>query len=225
VVLTRKGAHHLRQGQCEIVHRDAVKHTASSSLVDKANYRHFMAKEIRQSSRKWFGHTLARYVDMATDSGAAGATAVRFQEYPADRDRRLRHPSYAAFVANTGSSGWRACPSSVDVDSEFRYASRRCAWRSGDFHFAIRRDATRWRRCGYAKSQGAHTLSVVTVATSTIGGKGPCADLVGPVEIGVGLDESVQPASLMVLASLAVAAGQGARRIVRETRPSWCMAS
>src|SRR6266581_3562066 len=65
VVLTRKGAT-IYDKDNAIVQRDAIKHTASSSLVDKANYRHFMAKEIHEQPEV-VGHTLARYVDMATE--------------------------------------------------------------------------------------------------------------------------------------------------------------
>src|SRR5213076_2273897 len=65
VVLTRKGATIFDKDNAA-VQREMIKHTASSSLVDKANYRHFMAKEIHEQPEV-VGHTLARYVDMATD--------------------------------------------------------------------------------------------------------------------------------------------------------------
>src|SRR5487761_1789634 len=48
------------------VNREVLKSGASSFLVDKANYRHFMAKEIHEQPEV-VGHTLARYVDMATE--------------------------------------------------------------------------------------------------------------------------------------------------------------
>src|ERR1700756_3740750 len=44
VVLTRNSAV-IHDKNNAIVHREAVKHSAATSLVDKANYRHFMAKE------------------------------------------------------------------------------------------------------------------------------------------------------------------------------------
>src|SRR5204862_4042907 len=47
VVLTRKTAVIYDKNNA-IVHRDVIKHTATASLVDKANYRHFMAKEIHE---------------------------------------------------------------------------------------------------------------------------------------------------------------------------------
>ncbi|MET0969109.1 MAG: glutamine--fructose-6-phosphate aminotransferase, partial [Tardiphaga sp.] len=65
VVLTRKGAEvHNEDGK--IVKREVLKSGASSFMVDKANYRHFMAKEIHEQPEV-VGHTLARYVDMASE--------------------------------------------------------------------------------------------------------------------------------------------------------------
>src|SRR3977135_1330517 len=68
VVLTRKGATIYDKNNAA-VHRDAIRHSAATSLVDKANYRHFMAKEIHEQPEV-VGHTLARYVHMATESVA-----------------------------------------------------------------------------------------------------------------------------------------------------------
>src|SRR5258706_6865560 len=65
VVLTRNSAV-IHDKNNALAHRDAIKHTAATSLVDKANYRHFMAKEIHEQPEV-VGHTLARYVDMATE--------------------------------------------------------------------------------------------------------------------------------------------------------------
>src|SRR5215510_3784433 len=65
VVLTRKSAT-IYDKHDAIVHREATKHSAATALVDKANYRHFMAKEIHEQPEV-VGHTLARYVDMATE--------------------------------------------------------------------------------------------------------------------------------------------------------------
>ncbi|MGE5159083.1 MAG: isomerizing glutamine--fructose-6-phosphate transaminase, partial [Gemmatimonas sp.] len=65
VVLTRTGAT-IYDKDNAIVHRDPIRHTAATSLVDKANYRHFMAKEIHEQPEV-VGHTLARYVDMAAE--------------------------------------------------------------------------------------------------------------------------------------------------------------
>src|SRR6195952_4479493 len=58
VVLTRGGATIFDKNNAA-VHREPVKHSAATSLVDKANYRHFMAKEIHEQPEV-VGHTLAR---------------------------------------------------------------------------------------------------------------------------------------------------------------------
>src|SRR6202048_2789508 len=63
-VLTR-GVGGIYDAHGAVVNRDVLKSGASSFLVDKANYRHFMAKEIHEQPEV-VGHTLARYVDMAT---------------------------------------------------------------------------------------------------------------------------------------------------------------
>src|SRR5471032_860090 len=47
VVLTRNGATIYDKNNAA-VHRDAIKHSAATAMVDKANYRHFMAKEIHE---------------------------------------------------------------------------------------------------------------------------------------------------------------------------------
>src|SRR6202011_1570344 len=65
VVLTRNSAVIYDKNNA-VVHRDALKHVAATSLVDKANFRHFMAKEIHEHPEV-VGHALARYVDMATE--------------------------------------------------------------------------------------------------------------------------------------------------------------
>src|SRR6202790_1416601 len=48
------------------VERPVVKSLASALLVDKGNYRHFMAKEIHEQPEV-VSHTLARYLDMAAE--------------------------------------------------------------------------------------------------------------------------------------------------------------
>jgi glutamine---fructose-6-phosphate transaminase (isomerizing) len=48
------------------VKRPVIKTTASAFIVDKGNHRHFMAKEIHEQPEV-VGHTLAHYIDMATE--------------------------------------------------------------------------------------------------------------------------------------------------------------
>src|SRR5438445_7939230 len=62
VVLTRKGAKVSDAGGSP-VERTVQKSLASALLVDKGNYRHYMAKEIHEQPEV-VGHTLAHYLDM-----------------------------------------------------------------------------------------------------------------------------------------------------------------
>src|SRR6202047_5507159 len=65
VVLTRE-AGVIYDVHGAVVKREVLKSGVSSFLVDKANYRHFMAKEIHEQPEV-VGHTLARYIDLAPE--------------------------------------------------------------------------------------------------------------------------------------------------------------
>jgi glutamine---fructose-6-phosphate transaminase (isomerizing) len=208
VVLTRKGAT-IYDKDNSIVHRDVTRHTASSSLVDKANYRHFMAKEIHEQPEV-VGHTLARYVDMATER------VMLPLKLPFDFSAIQRisivacgTASYAGFVAKYWFERLGRVPVELDVASEFRY--REAPLRKGDLAIFISQSgetADTLAALRYAKSQGAHTLAVVNVPTSTIARESETVlpTLAGP-EIGVASTKAFT-CQLMVLAALAVAAGK-----------------
>ena len=148
----RKGCHHLRQGQRDRSSRRHQKHSASTLpklLVDKANYRHLQAGQAKSHERspEVVGHTLARYVDMATDRVMLPVKLppFDFRGYSAHFDHRLRYCELCAAALsplNTGSNGWRACRSNWMSPSEFRYRGGAVAQgRSRDlFHFAVGRD-------------------------------------------------------------------------------------
>src|SRR6202030_2115123 len=63
VVVRRDGAQ-VHDAPGRVVSRAVQKSNASALLVDKGNYRHFMAKEIHEQPEV-VGHTLAHYIDMA----------------------------------------------------------------------------------------------------------------------------------------------------------------
>src|SRR6201988_736534 len=208
VVLTRKGAT-IYDKHNAIVHRDAIKHTASTSLVDKANYRHFMAKEIHEQPEV-VGHTLARYVDMASERVKLPVTLpFDFKNIQRISITACGTASYAGYVAKYWFERLARVPVELDVASEFRY--REAPLRKGDLAIFISQSgetADTLAALRYAKSQGAHTLSVVNVATSTIARESETVlqTLAGP-EIGVASTKAFT-CQLMVLAALAVAAGK-----------------
>jgi glucosamine--fructose-6-phosphate aminotransferase (isomerizing) len=192
-----------------VVNRDVLKSGASSLLVDKANYRHFMAKEIHEQPEV-VGHTLARYIDMATER----VTMPLKLPFDFKDIRRVSivacgTASYAGFIAKYWFERLGRVPVEIDVASEFRY--RESPLRKGDLAIFISQSgetADTLAALRYAKTEGVHTLSVVNVPTSTIARESETVlpTLAGP-EIGVASTKAFT-CQLMVLAALAVAAGK-----------------
>src|SRR5580692_10756898 len=168
VVLTRSSAV-IHDKNNAIVRREALKHSAATSLVDKANYRHFMAKEIHEQPEV-VGHTLARYVDMATDRVALPSKLpFDFKDIQRISIVACGTASYAGFIAKYWFERLSRLPVELDVASEFRY--REAPLRKGDLAIFISQSgetADTLAALRYAKSQGVHTLSVVNVSNSTI---------------------------------------------------------
>src|SRR6201747_434053 len=208
VVLTRKGATIYDKNDA-IVHREAIKHSAATSLVDKANYRHFMAKEIHEQPEV-VGHTLARYIDMASERVAMPVKLpFDFKDIQRISIVACGTASYAGYVAKYWFERLSRLPVELDVASEFRY--REAPLRKGDLAIFISQSgetADTLAALRYAKEQGLHTLSVVNVATSTIARESETVlpTLAGP-EIGVASTKAFT-CQLMVLAAIAVAAGK-----------------
>ena len=207
-VLTRDGATVYDRNNAA-VHREIVKHGPTTSLVDKANYRHFMAKEIHEQPEV-VGHTLARYIDMATERVALPASLpFDFKDIQRISITACGTASYAGYVGKYWLERFARVPVEIDVASEFRY--REAPLRKGDLAIFISQSgetADTLAALRYAKAQGAHTLSVVNVPTSTIARESEIVmpTLAGP-EIGVASTKAFT-CQLMVLASLSIAAGR-----------------
>ena len=208
VVLTREvGVIYDAQGA--MVNREVLKSGASSFLVDKANYRHFMAKEIHEQPEV-VGHTLARYVDMAAERVALPQKLpFDFKDIQRIAITACGTASYAGYVAKYWFERLARIPVELDVASEFRY--REAPLRKGDLAIFISQSgetADTLAALRYAKGEGLHTLSVVNVPTSTIARESETVlpTLAGP-EIGVASTKAFT-CQLMVLAALAIAAGK-----------------
>jgi glutamine---fructose-6-phosphate transaminase (isomerizing) len=207
-VLTRKSVevHDVKGSKVE---RAVVKSLASALLVDKGNYRHFMAKEIHEQPEV-VSHTLARYLDMATE-------CVRL---PADLPfdfRTLERVSisacgtayYAGMVAKYWFERFARLPVEIDVASEFRY--REAPMSPGGLAIFVSQSgetADTLATLRYAKEQEQHVIAVVNVPTSTIARESDVImpTLAGP-EIGVASTKAFT-CQLAVLACLAIAAGR-----------------
>ena len=208
VVLTRNSGV-IYDAQNVRVDRDVLKSGASSFLVDKANYRHFMAKEIHEQPEV-VGHTLARYVDIAADRVMLPLKLpFDFKNIQRISITACGTASYAGYIAKYWFERLARVPVELDVASEFRY--REAPLRKGDLAIFISQSgetADTLAALRYAKSQGSHTLSVVNVPSSTIARESETVlpTLAGP-EIGVASTKAFT-CQLMVLAALAIEAGR-----------------
>ena len=214
-VLTRTSVE-VRDGKGGKVERAVIRSSASAFLVDKGNFRHFMAKEIHEQPEV-VGHTLAHYIDMA-------AERVRLPvELPFDF-RALERVAisacgtayYAGLVAKYWFERFARLSVEIDVASEFRY--REVPLKAGGLAIFVSQSgetADTLATLRYAREHKQHALAVVNVPTSTIARESDVVmpTLAGP-EIGVASTKAFT-CQLAVLACLAIAAGR-ARGVLSE---------
>ena len=198
------------------VERRRLKTMASAFLVDKGNYRHFMAKEIHEQPEV-VARTLAHYLDMS-----AGRVALPF-ELPVDAkalDKLTITACGTAYMAGLTSKYWfekfARLPVSIEVASEFRYGEVPMA--SSGLSLVVSQSgetADTLASLRYCKAAGQSLLSIVNVATSTMARE---SDVVAPTlagpEIGVASTKAFT-CQLAVLACLALALGR-ARGVLSE---------
>jgi glucosamine--fructose-6-phosphate aminotransferase (isomerizing) len=207
-VMTHKGVE-IHDEQDRLVERAVIKSTASAQMVDKGNFKHFMAKEIHEQPEV-VGHTLARYIDMINERIALPG------ELPFDW-KKLKRLSlsacgtafYAGLVAKYWFERFAKLPVEIDIASEFRY--REAPLEKDDLAIFISQSgetADTLATLRYAKQHQQHVLSVVNVPTSTIARESDVVmpTLAGP-EIGVASTKAFT-CQLAVLACLAIAAGR-----------------
>ena len=178
---------------------------ASALLVDKGNYRHFMAKEIAEQPAV-VGHTMAEYLDFNTNR-------VSLPELPLDLavlDRITITACGTAYYAGMVAKYWieqlARVPVDVDVASEFRY--REAPLRQGGLSLVISQSgetADTLAALRYCKNMGQYVAAVVNVPESTIARE---SDVIlrtyaGP-EIGVASTKAFT-CQLTVLAAFAIA--------------------
>ena len=207
VILTRDSAE-FRDSANRRVNRIKQRTQAGAFLVDKGNYRHFMAKEIHEQPEV-VGRTLAHYLDMSD-----GSVRLPF-DLPFDITKLSRiticacgTAYYAGLVAKYWFERYARIPVEIDVASEFRY--RDAPMEKGGLMIVISQSgetADTLAGLRYAKANDQHILSVVNVPTSTIARESEVVapTLAGP-EIGVASTKAYT-CQLAVLACLAVAFG------------------
>ncbi|KMO11645.1 glutamine--fructose-6-phosphate transaminase (isomerizing) [Methylobacterium platani] len=207
-ILTRDGAE-IRDAAGHVVARPRQTIATQAFLVDKGNYRHFMAKEIYEQPEV-VGRTFAHYVDLATGRVALPeALPFDFAKIGRISITACGTAYYAGLVAKYWFETLARLPVEIDVASETRY--REPPLEKGGLTLVISQSgetADTLASLRYAKAQGQHTLAVVNVPTSTIAREASAVvpTLAGP-EIGVASTKAFS-CQLTVLLCLALAAGR-----------------
>ncbi len=213
-VLSR-GSVEIRDGAGSRVERPVVKSLASALLVDKGNYRHFMAKEIHEQPEV-VSHTLARYLDMTAECVRLGDLPFDFRTLERVSMSACGTAYYAGLTAKYWFERLARLPVEIDVASEFRY--REAPMSPGGLAIFVSQSgetADTLATLRYAREQKQHIVSVINVPTSTIARESDVVmpTLAGP-EIGVASTKAFT-CQLAVLACLAIGAGR-ARGVLSE---------
>ncbi len=223
-ILTHKGVS-IRDcdGNGGNVARTVQKSLASAAMVEKGNYRHFMAKEIAEQPEV-VGHTLAHHIDMSAGR-ARVPDGLDFKKLDRIAFSACGTAYYAALVARYWFEKFARMPVDIDIASEFRY--REPPLKDGGLAILISQSgetADTLATLRHCRAQGMQIASVVNVPTSTIARE---SDAVLPTlagtEIGVASTKAFT-CQLATLASLAVAAGR-ARGVLSEADEQKLIAS
>ncbi|MGE0851015.1 MAG: glutamine--fructose-6-phosphate transaminase (isomerizing) [Hyphomicrobiaceae bacterium] len=198
------------------VDRPAIKSVASSLLVDKGNFRHFMAKEIHEQPEV-IGHTLANYVDLAEARVVLPELGIDPARISQVSISACGTAYYAGIVGKYWLERYARIPVEIDVASEFRY--REPPLPKGGLSLFITQSgetADTLATLRYCKGQGQHIASIVNVRTSTIARESDAVlpTLAGP-EIGVASTKAFT-CQLSTLACLAIGLGRARGTISRD---------
>lgn len=207
-VISRKGCSIRDSANREVV-RPESRSSVGAAMMDKGNYRHYMAKEIHEQPEV-IGHTLSRYLDLANHRAKLpeGASAD-FSKLTRLVMSACGTAYYAGLVGKYWFEKYARLPVEIDVASEFRY--RELPVNSGEMALFISQSgetADTLASLRYCKAQGLTIGAVVNVPESTIARESDVVfqTIAGP-EIGVASTKAFT-CQLAVLASLAILAGR-----------------
>lgn len=213
----------LRRSGAEIYDRDGtrverpiIKAVASSLLVDKGNYRHFMAKEIHEQPEV-ISHTLANYLDMASGRVNFPDLGIDLAQISRVTISACGTAYYAGLVAKYWIERFARVPVDIDVASEMRYREAPLP-ENGLAVFVSQSGETAdtLATLRYCKANSQRIASIVNVRTSTIARESDATlpTLAGP-EIGVASTKAFT-CQLSVLACLAIAIAKARKAISPE---------
>ena len=210
VAVTRAGAR-MFEASGHAVARAVVQVSASSALVEKGEYRHFMEKEIHEQPDS-VQHTLSEYLDLVT--GAAKTNAIDFAAIDRIQIVACGTAFYAGQIGRYAFEKLAGLPCDVEIASEFRYRSP--AVTKSTLAVAVSQSgetADTLASLTWCKAQGLWTAAIVNVHSSSMARE---ADVLWPThagpEIGVASTKAFT-AQVAALLALAVAAGVARGRI------------
>jgi len=193
------------------VDRAVVQVSASSAMVEKGEYRHFMEKEIHEQPDS-VQHTLSEYLDLVT--GKAKTNAIDFAAVDRIQIVACGTAFYAGQIGRYAFERLAGLPCDVEIASEFRYRSP--AVSKSTVAVAVSQSgetADTLASLTWCKAQGLKTAAVVNVHTSSMARE---AEVLWPThagpEIGVASTKAFT-AQVAALLALAVAAGVARGRI------------
>ncbi|MCA9317955.1 MAG: glutamine--fructose-6-phosphate aminotransferase, partial [Planctomycetes bacterium] len=116
-VITREGVAVRDRAGARVV-RPVARSLAAGLIVDKGNYRHFMAKEIHEQPDV-VSRTLGHYLDLASYRVALPKLPFDFSDVNRLSLSACGTAFYACFVAKYWFERWAKLPVDVDIASEF----------------------------------------------------------------------------------------------------------
>jgi glucosamine--fructose-6-phosphate aminotransferase (isomerizing) len=197
--------------------RPIVQVSASSALVEKGEYRHFMEKEIHEQPDS-VQHTLSHYLDFVNGKVKAGDTD--FSKIDRIQIIACGTAFYAGQIGRYAFEKLAGLPCDVEIASEFRY--RNPALTTGTLGVAVSQSgetADTLASLSWCKQKGLDTAALVNVHTSSMAREAGhlWPTHAGP-EIGVASTKAFT-AQVAALLALAVTAGvqRGAIDSTRES--------
>ena len=214
VVVRQDGARVFNNGQP--VERAVTTTALSGALIGKGNHRHFMLKEMHEHPEA-VSTTLRSYLDPTTRAVTPPALPFDWKDVPRLTITACGTAFYAGLIAKYWFEQVARLPVEADIGSEFRY--REAPMPPGGVCIAISQSgetADTLAALRYARGQGQSILSVVNVPESAIARESHVVvpTLAGP-EIAVASTKAFT-AQLVVLATLAIAAGRARGTLSRE---------
>ncbi len=204
-VVTRKGAQ-IYDAAGRLANRSETRIQIDATRVEKAGYKHFMAKEIAEQPVV-LADALKHY--LSADGTALNLPGVDFTGVDRLTLVACGTASYACHVAKYWFERLAGLPVDVDVASEFRYREPPLSATSWALFVSQSGEtADTLAALRYAQDKVARTLAVVNVPTSSIARESDLAlPILAGIEVGVASTKAFT-CQLLVLALLALKAGR-----------------